>query len=443
MKKTVAVILCIAFAVSGLLMSADASRSFILGDANLNGKVTAEDARIVLRTAAALDMIDDQDAWECADVDRDGRITATDARLVLRTAAQLIVPVTLTVPDEQVYTGVSPYTTSVPDTGPVITTSPDTGETPSRVSFTVVYDYNMKRPAYPAEPSYEPQPDTFYITTYGYGHGVGLSQDGAIGMALRGCSYTEILSHYYTGVNFAYDSVPPVIELVWLDESVSTYEFMCRVVEREIGGDSPYEALKAQAVTAFTMAKYYNYRIPNRYQMAYVNNFSSCTEDVKRAVSETLGMYLEYDGKPVDAVFGACSCGRTANPSDVWGGYYPYLAPVDSFDDILVDQFSTYDHLIVTKSFSSDKMRAYIRDYNSGIALDRDPSKWIKVLAHDRAVDNSLGYVTQMRIGDKTLTSCAGQIFRVSVMNYSIRSHCFRIVYYDSNLKAYDLGMTY
>ncbi len=39
----------------------------------------------------------------------------------------------------------------------------------------------------------------FIFTTYGYGHGVGMSQWGAQGMAKDGYSYEEILTHYYTG----------------------------------------------------------------------------------------------------------------------------------------------------------------------------------------------------------------------------------------------------
>ena len=38
------------------------------------------------------------------------------------------------------------------------------------------------------------------ITTYGYGHGVGMSQYGANEMAKSGNSYIQILKHYYTGV---------------------------------------------------------------------------------------------------------------------------------------------------------------------------------------------------------------------------------------------------
>lgn len=37
------------------------------------------------------------------------------------------------------------------------------------------------------------------IKTKGYGHGVGMSQYGAQGMAKNGYNYKEILSHYYTG----------------------------------------------------------------------------------------------------------------------------------------------------------------------------------------------------------------------------------------------------
>jgi len=38
------------------------------------------------------------------------------------------------------------------------------------------------------------------ITTRGYGHGVGMSQYGANGMANNGCNFRDILTHYYTGV---------------------------------------------------------------------------------------------------------------------------------------------------------------------------------------------------------------------------------------------------
>ncbi|MFW5649564.1 MAG: stage II sporulation protein D [Candidatus Alkaliphilus sp. MAG34] len=41
------------------------------------------------------------------------------------------------------------------------------------------------------------------FTTKGYGHGVGMSQWGANGMAKQGSTFTEILKHYYQGVSLS------------------------------------------------------------------------------------------------------------------------------------------------------------------------------------------------------------------------------------------------
>lgn len=48
--------------------------------------------------------------------------------------------------------------------------------------------------------SIEVEGDNVQITTKGYGHGVGMSQYGANGMAKEGKSYKEILEYYYKGV---------------------------------------------------------------------------------------------------------------------------------------------------------------------------------------------------------------------------------------------------
>jgi SpoIID/LytB domain protein len=43
----------------------------------------------------------------------------------------------------------------------------------------------------------------FTFTGGGRGHGVGLCQQGARGMALHGLKYRDILQHYYSGVALA------------------------------------------------------------------------------------------------------------------------------------------------------------------------------------------------------------------------------------------------
>lgn len=46
--------------------------------------------------------------------------------------------------------------------------------------------------------------DSIIFSTKGYGHGVGMSQYGAQYMAEGGSGYTEILSHYYSGIIFGH-----------------------------------------------------------------------------------------------------------------------------------------------------------------------------------------------------------------------------------------------
>lgn len=48
--------------------------------------------------------------------------------------------------------------------------------------------------------TYDKKLNIIDIVTYGYGHGVGMSQWGANGMAKNGSSYSEILTHYYTDI---------------------------------------------------------------------------------------------------------------------------------------------------------------------------------------------------------------------------------------------------
>ena len=47
--------------------------------------------------------------------------------------------------------------------------------------------------------SYDAGSEAFTFTVYGYGHGCGMSQWGAIGYARNGWGYQDILTHYFVG----------------------------------------------------------------------------------------------------------------------------------------------------------------------------------------------------------------------------------------------------
>ena len=51
--------------------------------------------------------------------------------------------------------------------------------------------------------SYDADSRIFTVTTYGYGHGVGMSQTGSMLYARQGWTYVQILNHYYPGTTVA------------------------------------------------------------------------------------------------------------------------------------------------------------------------------------------------------------------------------------------------
>lgn len=51
--------------------------------------------------------------------------------------------------------------------------------------------------------SYDTDSRIFTVTTYGYGHGVGMSQTGSMLYARQGWTYVQILNHYYPGTTVA------------------------------------------------------------------------------------------------------------------------------------------------------------------------------------------------------------------------------------------------
>jgi hypothetical protein len=54
-----------------------------------------------------------------------------------------------------------------------------------------------------AEVFLRPGNGSFDLVGGGFGHGVGMSQTGAVGMAQKGHSVDDILHHYYQGVELA------------------------------------------------------------------------------------------------------------------------------------------------------------------------------------------------------------------------------------------------
>lgn len=90
MKKKIITIIIALLAIITITISAFAENidTTKIGDVNGDSKITASDARIVLRVAAHLDA-ETENILLYGDINKDGNISASDARTILRVAANL------------------------------------------------------------------------------------------------------------------------------------------------------------------------------------------------------------------------------------------------------------------------------------------------------------------------------------------------------------------
>ena len=86
---------------------------------------------------------------------------------------------------------------------------------------------------------------TFAISGRGWGHGVGMSQYGALGFALRGVGYARIVAHYYRGT--ALGPAPVRRVRVLLDDGRATLTVRSTAPFRVLDGEGKTHAIAAGA----------------------------------------------------------------------------------------------------------------------------------------------------------------------------------------------------
>lgn len=264
---------------------------------------------------------------------------------------------------------------------------------------------------------------TFVFTSYGWGHGVGMSQEGAITMAKNGSDYKKIIAAYYPGTSIKKDTtMPQTVKYGGVEYGL--IEYLCKTSYREIGNSAPKEAIKAQIIAVYTFAKTYGFDVDSS-RHAFSANWAYEGTATHKACLELLGMqsatdtpeavYVDYNGQPAFTCYFASAAGKTASASSVWGGSYPYLnGGANSPENVEVAEFR----------ISSEEMKALITDYDENIVLSDNPSEWITVVSHDGAYSSSIGYASVVRVGNKEMR---GNHFRGNVCDYQLRSHCFTV----------------
>ena len=126
-------------------------------------------------------------------------------------------------------------------------------------------------------------------------------------------------------------------------------EYLVGVVGAEMPALFNSEALKAQAIIARTYAlkakakgktlknneSNQSYKTNSELKAMWGDNYGGYYTKIKKAVDETAGMVLTYNGNYIEAVYHSTSNGITESSVNVWGNYYPYLVSVSSQYDNL------------------------------------------------------------------------------------------------------------
>lgn len=164
---------------------------------------------------------------------------------------------------------------------------------------------------------------------------------------------------------------------LYLIDKVNIEDYLEGVVRSEVGSGWPIEALKVQAVISRTYAVYKMLRSAGmKYDLtsSVLDQVYGCDvpgSDICKAVDETRGQILEYQGAPIEAFFHSTSCGETEDPYEVFGRRFPYLKPVKV--NCALSPYALWD-----RSFSASRLRKALK--KGGI--DTGPITDVEIKSH-------------------------------------------------------------
>jgi SpoIID/LytB domain protein len=171
---------------------------------------------------------------------------------------------------------------------------------------------------------------TLVIEGAGYGHGVGMSQEGALGYAEHGYSYQAILAHYYTGTALGRVSQQTKVTVMVGGKvrAIPLETYVRGVVGAEMSASWPLAALEAQAVASRTYALT-DHAGGSRFDV-YADTRSQVylgakahTAQTNAAVAATAGEVVTYAGQPAITYFFASSGGMTESIQNAFPGAAP------------------------------------------------------------------------------------------------------------------------
>jgi stage II sporulation protein D len=201
------------------------------------------------------------------------------------------------------------------------------------------------------------------------------------------------------------------------------FDIVTRVVQNEIGSSFHKDAIKAQAIAAYTFIKRENERGTN--PPVTVLLASSASDRVKEITREIWGQAIYFNNELISAVYSASAAGHTSSSRNVWGQDLPYLRSVREPFDRELDPNTNR-----TATFSSAEIRDNVARH-TGIQLTGSPANWLRINSHVDTVyvgEMSVGGRTTFASGNTTVT-ITGRVFRERIMGFALRSASFTFSY--------------
>ncbi len=199
----------------------------------------------------------------------------------------------------------------------------------------------------------------------------------------------------------------------------NAFDIICGVTFNEVGTSMDEEAVKAQAIAAYSYIKFYE----SEGEIAKISMKTDVPDEIYEIVEQVDGLCMYYDGQPIRAAFSASTGGYSSSSHNVWGGYVPYLVSVKNDYDYLDTK-----HYGRVTTYTVDEVREAIED-NTDIKLSDNPENWIRVLENVDTV-----YAGQMSIDGHTEAYINGKTRKITGYNFrthvlSIRSTNFTVSY--------------
>lgn len=223
-------------------------------------------------------------------------------------------------------------------------------------------------------------------------------------------------------------------------EEMKLDDYLYGVVSAEMPADFEMEALKAQALVARTYTIYKIIHNENKHGEAAICDDSTCCqawiskedrlakwdeavrqsnwEKIVKAVDETQGKMITYQGEPINAFFHSNSGGETEAPVNVWGGTgYPYLQSVQTAGEDAYTQYAS------SATFTKVELEEKIKAKHPEFSIDWNLEDSIQILEYtegQRVKTIKMGNLNLSGVEVRTLLGLRSANFSFSIQGDQI-----------------------